>query len=891
MDRFPSSPFNQAIRHTLIDPGRTNKVRALEAQLAQYVDDDDTDARSPEDMIRPGGMVRLGAEDETPRYLGPSSGIAMTRLLMEEAKRFSQSNRVADLIPDLETRRRNRMQSIQMTAANNYPTMSGEPAEELPRRDTATKLVEIYKHKGEDTSQVLWPILHEPSLEKDVDDVYKGDKDVYKRFVTNMVFAIALQRMSIRYAGLADAFYLAAMKNFEAVLRPKDLKTLQCLALIGQYSLITPTRAPVYYVIGLAARICQQEGLVDETTITAGYNLDPLTLDLRRRVVWNLASLEYGLSHTLGRPNIFATSDEKLDVRFLSAMPDQYITENGIRPGPESEDKLVAIHAFKLRIHQAEIRRTLYERKRPEPENDSSPWHQEMERQLEGWLNEGPSSPLWCRIWFVGCYHQNLIFIYRPSPQIPKPSSRAAEICFNSAANIINLSYKQTDEVSVSITWVFLLTLNMSLTTLLWSMSYPEVRSVHSREEAEALVNKALEIIETCEKRWPGSGNSSELFSILSKACIQSYESAGYQPNMVFNTSSSSEGGSSPDASSQSQAGSNTGSTRQTPQPPQPPQPPQYLNPPQFGSVFGSSPESINSYTLEQSFPHPQPTFRSNSIFQSPSATDTHGRRFSYFPPEFNIDEVPDPGDPGAQPSPPPVPNQQQSFVNSRNQAPPNQMPGPLDPMDVSSSPSNMTSPPHVPHQQQPMPSSGPPPPPQDTMGGSMPPHPKINHVAPQAAQRVPPYTMPPQLRQQPQQQQQQHHPSPQQSPSVTIPQTDWFSNSAAFVMPYPGPMGNSNGFYDEMMPEGGSGIGSGMVGGSFGDFPMTQGFGLETVGANAALGSQQFGRAMMPGRQDSLTQSQQLELMNSLETESFGDFDAYLKPEDNSTGLNTGWY
>lgn len=126
-----------------------DKVRALEAELAHFVDDDEIETRNPEDMIRPGGMVRLGAEDETPRYLGPSSGIAMTRLLMEEAKRFSQSTRVADLIPDIEARRRNRMQSIQMTAANSYPMMSCEPAEELPSRETANKLVEIFKHKGE----------------------------------------------------------------------------------------------------------------------------------------------------------------------------------------------------------------------------------------------------------------------------------------------------------------------------------------------------------------------------------------------------------------------------------------------------------------------------------------------------------------------------------------------------------------------------------------------------------------------------------------------------------------------------------------------------------------------------------------------------------------------
>ncbi len=247
--------------------------------------------------------------------------------------------------------------------------------------------------------QIFWPTLHEVTFEKDMEDVYNGDKDTYKTFVVHMVFAIGLQRMSIQYAGLADAFYLAAMKNFEAVLRPKDLKTLQCLVLIGQYSLITPTRVPVYYVMGLATKICQQEGLVDEKTISTGFNLDPLIVDMRRRLVWSVASMEFGLAHSLGRPNSFATWDEQLDVGFPSTIEDESITPSGIAAGPVSDRKVAAIHAFKMRMLQAEIRRTLYERKKPEPKNDMSPWFQQMEKSVQEWMDACPDSPSWTKPW------------------------------------------------------------------------------------------------------------------------------------------------------------------------------------------------------------------------------------------------------------------------------------------------------------------------------------------------------------------------------------------------------------------------------------------------------------------------------------------------------------
>lgn len=128
------------------------KVRALEAELGQFVDDEGEYPRSSEDIIRPGGLVRLGTGDETPRYLGPSSGIAMTRLLMEEAKRFTESNRISELIPELRARRQARMQSIQMTSQGSshkksYPMTSELPAKNLPGRQVTDKLVEIFHQK------------------------------------------------------------------------------------------------------------------------------------------------------------------------------------------------------------------------------------------------------------------------------------------------------------------------------------------------------------------------------------------------------------------------------------------------------------------------------------------------------------------------------------------------------------------------------------------------------------------------------------------------------------------------------------------------------------------------------------------------------------------------
>jgi hypothetical protein len=250
----------------------------------------------------------------------------------------------------------------------------------------------------------MLPTLHEPTFAKDLQDVYDGCNDPYKNFVLRMVLAISMQKLDTQYAGLADSYYLAAMSYIEAVIRPKDIKTLQCLVLIAQYSMLTPTRTAVYYIVGLATRLCQQLGLAEEKTISQGVSLglvNPLQLDMRRRLSWIVLSMEFGLAHSMGRPNGFATGKDHLDLGFFETVDDEYITADGILPGPVSEKKRVAIHFLRMRLLQAEIRRMLYLRKRSEPQNEDHPWYAEMMQKLRDWVDRSPETPNWSKPWYA----------------------------------------------------------------------------------------------------------------------------------------------------------------------------------------------------------------------------------------------------------------------------------------------------------------------------------------------------------------------------------------------------------------------------------------------------------------------------------------------------------
>lgn len=222
-----------------------------------------------------------------------------------------------------------------------------------------------------------------------------------------------------------------------------------------------------------------------------------------------------------------------------------------------------------------------------------------------------------------------IVTLLRPSPQVPKPCLRSAIMCYEAASTNIKSLSKQMETSMVDITWIFVLTLFQAVNTILWSISYPEVRALHGKEELEENIDIALDIILKCRERWPGTGAAYQLYSKLAKACLRSYDTNDslHAPSSLSATSPASlTDANSPSASEHSSATTSSLAYSQNQF--------QTSSPPQFGYVFDQMPEPISNLDYGHTFPPRQPSFRSGSIFASPSSMQTD-RRFSYFPPEF----------------------------------------------------------------------------------------------------------------------------------------------------------------------------------------------------------------------------------------------------------------
>jgi hypothetical protein len=257
--------------------------------------------------------------------------------------------------------------------------------------------------------------------------------------------------------------------------------------------------------------------------------------------------MELGLSHSLGRPNSDSVSHDHINVKFFELVDDRYITAEGIVPGAKPVvPKCIAVHFFKMRLLQMEARRVLYLNKRDTPVDDQDPWFARMLAKIDHWVASCPKhddgsglNAQWYGFQvdstkysvadslaanrFQGRRNTIVILMYRPSPQVPEPSVNAAKICYDAAVFNVAMHREQMVTNSVDMTWIFTQSLFMALNTVLWTLSYPEIRKEHPMEEVQGYLDTALEVIVFAAERWPGVESALLLYKRLITACLKAY--------------------------------------------------------------------------------------------------------------------------------------------------------------------------------------------------------------------------------------------------------------------------------------------------------------------------------------------------------------------------------
>jgi hypothetical protein len=123
-------------------------VQQLEQDLAKAVEEQSKPLET-EILLRAASLVKI-PESPEPKYMGPSSGIAMTRLVMELAKFNCHARSIKEIVPEKKAREikeRFERESSKPTS-KIYPLISSVAAPTLPSRELTNRLVQNFNNKG-----------------------------------------------------------------------------------------------------------------------------------------------------------------------------------------------------------------------------------------------------------------------------------------------------------------------------------------------------------------------------------------------------------------------------------------------------------------------------------------------------------------------------------------------------------------------------------------------------------------------------------------------------------------------------------------------------------------------------------------------------------------------
>ena len=126
-----------------------DRVRELEQEMASLAQEPHA-VFDAERVMRDASLVKMKENDEFPRFLGPSSGIAMTRLVMEMAKDLCNAKSIKEIVPEQKAKeiRQRFADEASKPTSKVYPKMSFVAAPSLPSFDLTEELVQNFHLKG-----------------------------------------------------------------------------------------------------------------------------------------------------------------------------------------------------------------------------------------------------------------------------------------------------------------------------------------------------------------------------------------------------------------------------------------------------------------------------------------------------------------------------------------------------------------------------------------------------------------------------------------------------------------------------------------------------------------------------------------------------------------------
>lgn len=469
-------------------------------------DDEVSDLASKVGML--GLHYAAGAE---PHYLGSSSAFAFSRIINSSLRQCVEAS------------------SNVMFGGTEEPAslLSACP---LPNYDAGVILSNAYFQN----IHPQYPFLHEPTFREwemrligNSEPMNDSSSDHVALFFINMVYSIGGLLLPIS-GSLPQQLYISAQMYIDNVMSLDNLESIQAILCCAMYSLRSPAGPSIWKLSGLALRQCIELGY-HRSTSRVLLTIDPLRLEMRKRVFWCAYGIDCSIATMLGRP--LGVPLQEVDTQLPIDIDDIDITDTGVCGIPRSSHHdppstmSTAIHVIQLRCLWARIHTSLYSDTSNTTSNNLAKT-QELRRELQIWLESAPPTPprtgaalsiFACKEWFDLNYNQSILLLYRG--QLTDRNCTGNDVfmeCLQAAENICHGYRRQYIGRPVNYTWGALHCLFMAgLTYLhcLWTSSI--VRATVRHDDLSSTCSDCMMVLVVMAERWKGAAPYRDIFEAL----------------------------------------------------------------------------------------------------------------------------------------------------------------------------------------------------------------------------------------------------------------------------------------------------------------------------------------------------------------------------------------
>lgn len=349
-------------------------------------------------------------------------------------------------------------------------------------------------------------------------------------FVIGLIMAISLttaaRTQQVWANSIATGLLKEAMQHIQSVCT-NDIKGLQCLLLLLQYTNLDPTSANVWLLSGFISQACIDLGLHHETAAIG--NLDPLERDVRRRVFWCAYEMEIATSSALLRPSSFFGLS--INVPFPAEVDDSLITRSCIDTSGYPS-KFASRRIWQFRQIEAEVLLVQFHNGTlPSPYFILEEWMEGIEQRINCWnqeihwtasLNTDTSK---LSQWEEMCLYADiardviLVTLFRPGPTVKEPSCENLMKAFIACIGVADGYWKQSNLSFGNSKFVFHPCYHTFSAGIIFLRSLQRCRDVisatYSLTEVENFISCFTRLFTTIAERWPAASRCLEEFERL----------------------------------------------------------------------------------------------------------------------------------------------------------------------------------------------------------------------------------------------------------------------------------------------------------------------------------------------------------------------------------------